>query len=350
MQLEIRIPIVFFLMSFILTVTITSSHQQIAMGAARPSFPGTEIGKACAGLYDGIRDLREKSDKQGGILSPAEQKLLDASVAAYNALCRPIFGGNPIVTTGTGITGSDKPTVVDPNVNPTSPATEESSKPTIVKKLPFGLKLPEIKPIPQEQAQTLQASQPYKVKVTFTGVTVYNSHEGALSGDGEYDLSAYVHGKLVSLTDMSRKTGASGLWDVSSGETVKFPPGSEVTVNIEKDLPLTIFTVGSEVDECGRTSFPSNLQPQIVSTLTNFWVVKDIKTMINVLNPLSGIQDQIDKAINYIGCKLNTNDDIGDIVKGFEPTRYGAGPHFDKSDKGDFALAYTISVTAPPNP
>jgi hypothetical protein len=84
--------------------------------------------------------------------------------------------------------------------------------------------------------------------------------------------------------------------------------------------------------------------------LTNFWVVKDIKTMINVLNPLSGIQDQIDKAINYIGCKLNNNDDIGDIVKGYEPTRYGAGPHFDKSDKGDFALAYTISVTPPPNP
>ncbi|HEY7778232.1 MAG TPA: hypothetical protein VIA09_06805 [Nitrososphaeraceae archaeon] len=338
-------------MLFILTVTITSSHQQIAMGAARPSFPGTDIGKTCGAVYDAIKSLRDKSDKQGGVLSKLDQALLDAGVAYYNANCRPIFGGNPMVGTGSGVTGSDKPVIIDPNVNPSPSTTEESSKPTITKKLPFGLNMPIIKtvPIPPEQAQPSQTA-PYKVKVTFTGVTVYNSHEGALSGDGEYDLSAYIHGKLVSLTDMSRKTGASGLWDVSSGETVKFPPGSEITVDIEKDLPLTIFTVGSEVDECGRTSFPGNLQPQIVSTLTNFWVVKDIKTMINVLNPLSGIQDQIDKAINYIGCKLNNNDDIGDIVKGYEPTRYGAGPHFDKSDKGDFALAYTISVTPPPNP
>lgn len=239
-------------------------------------------------------------------------------------------------------------TGVTPKLAIPATASEEKSKPQLAKKIiPFPdikLATPVIPKSELQQSLPAQVTAPYKVKVTFTSVTVHNSHEGALSGDGEYDLNAYVHGKLVSLTDMSRKTGASGLWDVSSGETVRFPPGSEITVDIEKHLPLSILTVGSEIDECGRTSFPTNLQPQIVTLLTNNWVGQGIIKAVNTLNPLGGIQDQVDKAINYIGCKLNKNDDIGDIVKAYDAVGYGAGPHFDKSDKGDFSLAYTISI------
>lgn len=217
---------------------------------------------------------------------------------------------------------------------PSTPSTnDEKTKPSIAQKV-----------IPGIIISPSTVPQLYKVKVTFTSVTVHNSHEGVFSGDGEYDLNAYVHGKLVSLTDMSRKTGASGLWDVSSGETVRFPPGSEITVDIDKNLPLSILTVGSEIDECGRTSFPSDLQPQIVSLLTNNWVGQTAIKAVNTLNPLGGIQDQIDKAINYVGCKLNKNDDIGDIVRSYDAVGYGTGPHFDKSDAGDFSLAYTITV------
>jgi hypothetical protein len=228
--------------------------------------------------------------------------------------------------------------------------SEEKSKPQLAKKITPFPELKLVTPTIPSSGPAPSDTAPYKVKVTFDSVTVHNSHEGSLSGDGEYDLSAYVHGKLVSLTDMSRKTGASGLWDVSSGETVRFPPGSEVTVDIEKHLPLSILTVGSEIDECGRTSFPTNLQPQIVTLLTDNWVGQGIIKAVNTLNPLGGIQNQIDKAINYIGCKFNKNDDIGDIVKAYDAVGYGAGPHFDKSDKGDFSLAYTISVTPPAIP
>jgi len=140
---------------------------------------------------------------------------------------------------------------------------------------------------------------------------------------------------------MSRKTGASGLWDVSSGETVNFPPGSEITVDIDKTLPLSIFTVGSEVDGCDRTAFPSDVQGKIVSAL---------EKGVNYLIQLGSIQDELDKSINWVGCKLNPNDDIGDIIKSYNPTGYGAGPHTDKSDRGDFTLRYTISVTAAPAP
>jgi hypothetical protein len=70
----------------------------------------------------------------------------------------------------------------------------------------------------------------YTVKVTFDSMTVHNNHEGLLSGDGEFDIVAYVHANRVRLTDPSGP--GSGLWDVSEGETVSFDPGTEITVNL----------------------------------------------------------------------------------------------------------------------
>ena len=43
----------------------------------------------------------------------------------------------------------------------------------------------------------------YKVTVKFDSITVNDDHEGALSGDAEYDLSAYVQGLKIGLTDKS---------------------------------------------------------------------------------------------------------------------------------------------------
>lgn len=211
-------------------------------------------------------------------------------------------------------------------IAPSAPSmNEEPSKPLISKSI-----------IPKLGIFTA-SSAPYKVKVTFTSITVHNDREGIGSGDGEYDLNAYVHGKLVKLTDLSRSSGGAGLWDVSSGETVNFPPGSEITVDIDKTLPLSIFTVGSEIDGCGRTAFPENIQDKVVSTIQN------VASLVGI----DGIQDELDRGINWVGCKLNANDDIGDIVKTYEPTGYGAGAHTDMSRPGDFTLRYIISVTPP---
>jgi hypothetical protein len=254
----------------------------------------------------------------------------------YERTCQDLYGGNPRLATETGMLGDRTGGISqDPNPNP-NPTAEEPSKPLVTKKLPFGLKLN----MPKLSTPELMSSDssPYKVKVMFSSVTIHNDHEGGLSGDGEYDLSLYVHGKLVSLTDMSRTTGGSGLWDVSSGETVRFPPGSEITVYIDKSMPLSIFTVGSEIDGCGRTAFPTDIQGKIVSAL---------ERGVNYLIPLGSIQDELDKAINWAGCKLNSNDDIGDIIKSYNPTGYGAGPHADISDKGDFTLRYSLNVIPP---
>ena len=89
----------------------------------------------------------------------------------------------------------------------------------------------------------LQPTTPtYRITVTFNSVTVHNSHEGFLSGTGEYDLGVYVQGKLISLTNAGGSGG--GLMDVSSGETVTFPAGTKVTVDVPSNLPLSLFTVG----------------------------------------------------------------------------------------------------------
>lgn len=214
-------------------------------------------------------------------------------------------------------------------VAPSAPSTnEEPSKPLISKSI-----------IPKLGIFTA-SSAPYKVKVAFTSITVHNDREGIGSGDGEYDLNAYVHGKLVKLTDLSRSLGSDGLWDVSSGETVNFPAGSEITVDIDKSQPLSIFTVGSEVDGCGRTAFPASVQNEVVKALIP---IVDVP----FVGRLEGIRNILHDGINYVGCTFNQNDAIGYVVKAYAPTGYDAGSHTDVSNLRDFTLRYTIIVTPP---
>ena len=47
--------------------------------------------------------------------------------------------------------------------------------------------------------------------VKFDSITVNDDHEGALSGDAEYDLTAYVQGVKVGLTDKSHRESTA--WD-----------------------------------------------------------------------------------------------------------------------------------------
>jgi hypothetical protein len=211
--------------------------------------------------------------------------------------------------------------------NQTSNQTEETSKPRMFER--------QLSPDVLKDLSILTSPPPYKVRVVFDSMTVHNSHEGTFSGDGEYDIVAYVQGKKVGLTDASGP--GDGLWDVSSGETVTFKPGTEATVSISSNLPLSIMTVGSEVDGCDRTAFPEDIQDGILRVLT-------------LGGALKSIQDEINSGINWIGCKLNGNDVLGVISKIYQPTDYGAGSHAEKSDKGDFSLRYTVSVTAPPTP
>lgn len=165
--------------------------------------------------------------------------------------------------------------------------------------------------------------------ITLYDIQIRNTHEGAFSGDGEYDLNIYAHGKLFSLTDLSRKAGGYGLRDVSKDETVKFPPGSEIVVEVPKDIRFSIFTVGSEDDGCGKTNYTPDIQNKILSVFKPITKYNDVSGTISDSVALRIIQTELDRPKE---CTVNSNDDIDDIVKVFNRDDPG-GFH------GNFALS-----------
>ena len=190
----------------------------------------------------------------------------------------------------------------------------------------------------------------YKVKVKFDSISVGDTHEGTLSGDGEYDLTAYVQGIKLGLTDRSFEgiCGGSGdplpcgLGDVSVGENVYFTPNAEVTVDVPATLPLSIFTVGEEVDSCDRKSHPDSLQDKLVAILQ-----KPQNTWLDSIKKIVGTENIPDCDF---GLFENINDRIGTIIKFYNAPDYGAGAHTRVvSDAGDFILRYTITVIPPQN-
>jgi hypothetical protein len=202
------------------------------------------------------------------------------------------------------------------NQTTSSNKTEETSKPRMFNR--------QLTPDVLEDFQILKPPT-YKVTVVFDWMKVHDSHEGLLSGKGEYDIVAYVQGKKVALTDLSGP--GQGLWDVGRGETVTFNPSAEVVVDILPQFPLSIFTVGSEVDGCDRTAFPELIQEVVLKVLT-------------VGGSLKPIQDELNDAINWVGCKLNPNDVLGVINKVYKAPIYGAGIHYETSDKRDLTKVH----------
>jgi hypothetical protein len=112
-------------------------------------------------------------------------------------------------------------------------------------------------PIVGGAGSTTILNAPYKVTVNFDSITVHNNHDHAsvFTGPrdccgGEWDLAAFVQGKAVDLTAASN----DNLYDVDQGQTLYFEPGTQVTVDVPKTLPLSIMTLGTE-DDCGPSLF-----------------------------------------------------------------------------------------------
>jgi Ca2+-binding RTX toxin-like protein len=173
---------------------------------------------------------------------------------------------------------------------------------------------------------------------TFNSITVHNNHEGLFSGDGEYDLAAYVQGRKVDLTAASGP--GAGLNDVSNGETVTFKPGTQISIGRQETIPISIFTVGTEVDGCGKAAFPDNIQ-QILPIFDN--------PQLDWLTPIAKLQADTNndaKTNNRcLGNLIDENDILGTVREFYDPPGYGVGPHEVKSSTGDFTLRYTITLT-----
>ncbi|HET7643786.1 MAG TPA: hypothetical protein VFK40_09780 [Nitrososphaeraceae archaeon] len=222
-------------------------------------------------------------------------------------------------------------------------AVDHNSKITLEEKLAKGI-TPDIKidtPLPT-----------YKVKVQFDSITVYEDHEGPLSGDAEYDLTVYVQGVKVELTDkttgeriwMGQDIPPFGLGDVSEGETVTFDPDTEVTVEIPETLPLLIFTVGDEVDHSCRSKHPENILDKLITILH-----KPKDTWFDSIKVIQHNENFNTCTTRFNNSELiNPSDILGIITKFYDPPSYGGGPHTNVvSDTGDFILRYTITVIPP---
>jgi hypothetical protein len=193
----------------------------------------------------------------------------------------------------------------------------------------------------------------FRVSVRFDSLTVHNTRDGFLGGDGEYDVEAYVQGVKVSLTDASQGGPLCAGWfcpaypmlDAKEGETFTFDSSATVTVDLRKDMPLALFTVGVELDGCGRRPFPE---------VTEALLTPPGLTLADVFrNPTLDWNSAVELfqsfALSREECiSANPNDDLGYIRTFFYPPSYSAGSHSDLVSDGDFTLGYTINVTEIP--
>lgn len=172
-----------------------------------------------------------------------------------------------------------------------------------------------------------------EIKVTFTSMKVNDDHEGTFSGDGEYDIAAYIDGKRVRLSDASGP--GSGLWDVSSGETVTFDASAEIMVDVESKSPLSILTVGTEKDNnCGSTDILPTVTPQ------NYYARWDPD------RAQSSLQEALEDDEGIFCGALNSNDPLGKVIAVHQPKlKYPLDGNFlGDSDSKDFTLYYTIQT------
>lgn len=209
----------------------------------------------------------------------------------------------------------------------------------------------------------------YQVKVTFYWLQVHNDHDGTLRGSGEWDMAAFVQGIKVPLTDKSW-TGICGgamhdtpppcgLGDIDGGDSVTFSDqgkpidaGTSVTLQLPRTVPLSIFTAGIEVDDCGRAVFPDDKEQIKLMQLMRDERLDWIHPIQNFIHEVAA-QDNLytvtplsDPICGYSDL-LAGSDKLGNIIRFYEPVDYGKSDRCiqDKSDSGDYTLCYRITVS-----
>lgn len=177
---------------------------------------------------------------------------------------------------------------------------------------------------------------------------MHNDHD---PGSGTWDLAAYVQGKRVMLTEATANSVVCGdtdmcygLWYASEDETYNFDRGTTVKVIVPEKFQLSVFTAGSEVDECGRKAFPEVI-PNLISSHGNRKVNFDkISTIQSGLNSFSPLNECPGRPV----LPENENDILGVINEGYDLVPDKVSKEV-RSSNGDFTIRYTINVI-PPSP
>jgi hypothetical protein len=190
----------------------------------------------------------------------------------------------------------------------------------------------------------------HKVRVEFKGILVGDNHEGDWDGvgDGEFDLVAYVQGKKVDLVLLN-----PGLWDIDEGY-LTFSPSTAIDVFLSENAPLSIFTVGWEIDGCRKNVWPADVK-EVYPIL---YTPQDVSSW---LSSIDGVRQEVnDNSAITVGCGWPSSsyesNRLGSINEIFLPTDY---PHPVSrtliTNTMDFALDVAITdcvtdATCPPIP
>jgi hypothetical protein len=181
------------------------------------------------------------------------------------------------------------------------------------------------------------------VFVTFDSITIHNDHD---PGSGNWDLAAYVQGKRIMLTEATSRNVVCGdtdmcynLWFASEDQTYSFDRGTTVKAIVPEKFQLSVFTAGSEVDDCGRKSF-TEVYPNLIDTQGNGKVNPDkISTIQSGLNNF------------FLECPGqifdNKNDVLGVINEAYDLVPGKVSKEVTSSN-GDFTIRYTINVIPSP--
>jgi hypothetical protein len=186
-----------------------------------------------------------------------------------------------------------------------------------------------------------------EVTVRFDSITVHKDRENAARGSGEWDLAVYVQGHRVMLTDATSNIVCQGsgtcfeLWFAEEGKTYSFDTGTQITIEIPETFPLSIFTTGSEVDDCGRDSFPKLIPNVVISDRPlDTSRITQMQNEINAWTPKCLTGDAM-----FPG---SDNDNLGLVNQGYDLVP-GTESYQVKSSNSDFTLRYTIYIKPPVN-
>lgn len=179
------------------------------------------------------------------------------------------------------------------------------------------------------QQADAQHADTYRVR--FIQVKVLNTHEGFLSGDGEYKLWGGANGKQIFLDTCTPPAGKAdcdgAMNDVSKNEVVKLPASKYVDVVVGPGGILNVGAYGFEEDWGGwvKSTPPAWAQRycNVASSICNYW-------------------DFTSRAANWIGDKLNANDKLGVVEVAYKVPDYPAGSITVTSKTRDYQLTFSI--------
>lgn len=179
-------------------------------------------------------------------------------------------------------------------------------------------------------SSTVTENNTKRVRVFFESIAVYNDHDGEgidirpmTCCSGEWTLLAFVQGKMIKLLDHNVDGGHS------------YTLHKDITIDIRRDLPLSIFTYGVDDD-----SFLGLCE---VNELGLGYQAPNIFTFPSMLWK----QKIIDFVSQDGGSCGDSGDNLGIINELYEPQGHGEGFHQVKSSSGDFRLKF---VVIPVNP